>query len=96
MFAVHHPLAVVQRRQIGREGSPICQRSVLAEELECSGLVSGGELFQDQPAMSAILAGSENTTWKYGTGNSSASRSASHSLAAVPWHLGQCRLRQEL
>src|SRR5215831_3320565 len=46
--------------------------------------------------MSAIWAGSENTMWKYGTGNSSASRAASHSLAAAPWHLGQCRLRQEL
>src|SRR4029077_15092394 len=46
--------------------------------------------------MSAILAGSENTTWKYGTGNNSASRSASHSRAAAPWHFGQCRLRQEL
>jgi hypothetical protein len=44
--------------------------------------------------MSAILAGSENTTWKYGTGSSSASRSASHSRAAAPWHFGQCRLRQ--
>ena len=29
-------------------------------------------------------AGSVNTTWKYGTGNSSASRSASHSRAAAP------------
>jgi hypothetical protein len=28
-FAVNHPLTVVQRRQIGREGSHICQRSVL-------------------------------------------------------------------
>ena len=43
-----------------------------------------------------IAAGSVYTTWKYGTGNNSASRSASHSLAAAPWHLGQCRLRQEL
>src|SRR5258707_15354060 len=34
--------------------------------------------------MSAIRAGSENTTWKYGTGNSSASRSASHSRAGRP------------
>src|ERR1700756_5026103 len=31
-----------------------------------------------------------------GTGRSSAWRSASHSLAATAWHLGQCRLRQEL
>src|SRR5216683_1565579 len=38
--------------------------------------------------MSAICAGSENTTWKYGTGSSSASRAASHSLAVAPWHFG--------
>src|SRR6266849_645243 len=46
--------------------------------------------------MLAIGAGSVNTTWKYGTGNSSASRAASHSFAAARWHFGQCRLRQEL
>src|SRR5256885_2443670 len=46
--------------------------------------------------MSRRAAGSVNTTWKYGTGNSSASRSASHSFAAAPWHFGQCRLRQLL
>jgi hypothetical protein len=46
--------------------------------------------------MSAIGAGSVNTTWKYGTGSSSAWRSASQSFAAAPWHFGQCRLRQEL
>jgi hypothetical protein len=34
--------------------------------------------------MSAILAGSVNTTWKYGTGKSSFSRSANHSRAAAP------------
>src|SRR6266700_953765 len=44
--------------------------------------------------MLAILAGSVNTTWKYGTGSSSASRSASHSRAAAPWLFGQWRLRQ--
>src|SRR6202048_4453972 len=44
--------------------------------------------------MSATRAGSVNTTWKYGTGNSSAWRSVSHCLAAAPWHFGQCRLRQ--
>src|SRR5215831_4601215 len=33
---------------------------------------------------------------KYGTGSNSASRAASHSWAAGHWHLGQCRLRQEL
>src|SRR5271157_6019046 len=43
--------------------------------------------------MSAICAGSVKTKWKYGTGSNSASRSASHSCAAAPWHFGQCRLR---
>src|SRR6266851_3866239 len=46
--------------------------------------------------MSAIRAGRLNTTWKYGTGSRSASRAASHSFAAAPWHFGQCRLRQLL
>src|SRR6266851_9760860 len=46
--------------------------------------------------MLAIGAGSVNTTWKYGTANSSASRAASQSFAAAPWHFGQCRLRQLL
>jgi len=30
------------------------------------------------------------TTWKYGTGKSSAWASASHCLAATAWHFGQC------
>src|SRR5262249_8371312 len=42
------------------------------------------------------FTGSVNTAWTYGTGNSSASRSASHCFAEAPWHFGQCRLRQEL
>src|SRR3984893_12263086 len=46
--------------------------------------------------MSPIGAGSVTTTWKYGTGSRSASRAASHSFAAAPWHFGQCRLRQLL
>src|SRR5712664_3971165 len=46
--------------------------------------------------MLAIGAGSVNTTWKYGTGNRSASRVASQSFAAAPWHFGQWRLRQLL
>src|SRR5262249_32240272 len=46
--------------------------------------------------MSAIGPGSVKTTWKYGTGRSSAWRSASHSLAAPAWHFGQCRSRQEV
>ena len=40
--------------------------------------------------------GRVKTTWKYGTGNSSAERAASHLARAFPWHLGQCRLRHEL
>ena len=40
-------------------------------------------------------SGRVKTTWKYGTGKSSAWRSASHSLAAAAWHFGQCRLPQE-
>ena len=47
-------------------------------------------------AISATGAGSVKTTWKYGTGSSSACRAASHSARACPWHFGQCRLRQEL
>src|SRR5213078_2454565 len=43
-----------------------------------------------------MAAGRVNTTWKYGTGNRSASRAASQSFAAAPWHFGQCRLRQLL
>src|SRR6202166_1644303 len=46
--------------------------------------------------MPAIGPGSVNTTWKYGTGSRSASRAASQSFAAAPWHFGQWRLRQEL
>src|SRR5207244_9898079 len=44
--------------------------------------------------MSAIGRGRVKTTWKYGTGKSSAWRSASHCLAATAWHFGQCRSRQ--
>src|SRR6267154_1825270 len=46
--------------------------------------------------MFAMAAGSVNTTWKYATGSRSASRAASQSFAAAPWHFGQCRLRQLL
>ena len=49
-FAVDHPFAVAQGRQIGGEGSRIRQRDVLAEKLQGSGPMSGGELLQDQPA----------------------------------------------
>jgi hypothetical protein len=47
-------------------------------------------------AISAAGAGIVKTTWKYGTGKSSACRAASHAARARPWHFGQCRLRQEL
>jgi len=44
--------------------------------------------------MTAIFGGSVNTTWKYGTSNSSVLRDSSHSRACEPWHFGQWRLRQ--
>jgi hypothetical protein len=47
-------------------------------------------------AIAATWAGTVKTTWKYGTGSSSACRSGSHSARASPWHFGQCQLRQEL
>ena len=40
--------------------------------------------------------GSVKTTWKYGTGSSSAARASSQRAAAVPRHVGQWRLPQEL
>src|SRR5215831_16103289 len=46
--------------------------------------------------MSAIGPGRVKTTGKYGTGKSSAWRSAGHSLAAAAWHFGQCRLPQDI
>jgi hypothetical protein len=49
-FAVDHPFAVAQGRQIGCEGLRIGQGNVLAKELQLSGAMSGGELLQDQPA----------------------------------------------
>ena len=48
------------------------------------------------PKCQGLAVGRVKTTWKYGTGNSSACRCASHSARASPWHLGQWRLRQEL
>lgn len=41
-------------------------------------------------------AGRVKTTWKYGTGSSSACRAASHASRADPWHFGQWRSRHEL
>src|SRR5215468_5422534 len=52
-FAVDDPFLLAQRRQIGREGFCIRERSVLAEELQLPGLVRSGELLQDQPAEQA-------------------------------------------
>jgi hypothetical protein len=40
-------------------------------------------------------AGSVKTTWKQGTGSNSASRAASQSAVAAPWHWAQLRFRQE-
>src|SRR5580692_8727259 len=39
-------------------------------------------------------SGARTTNREDGTANKSAWRSASHCLAAAPWHFGQCRLRQ--
>ena len=52
-LAIDHPFAVAQRRQIGGEGLRIGQRRMIAEELQLSGLVSGDELLQEQPAEQA-------------------------------------------
>ena len=41
--------------------------------------------------MSPIADGSVNTTWKYGTGSSSAARAAIHSRAAAPRHCPKCQ-----
>lgn len=40
-------------------------------------------------AISPASVGRVKTTWKYGTGNSSACRCASHLARASPWHFGQ-------
>jgi hypothetical protein len=52
------------------------------------------EQIVEQPLV--LQRGSVKTMWKYGTGNSSAERAASHFARAFPWHLGQCLLRHEL
>ena len=39
---------------------------------------------------------SEKTIWKLGTGRMSRALASIHLWAAAPWHVGQCRLRQEL
>ena len=49
-LAVDHPFAVAQWRQVCGEGLRIRQRSMIAEELQLSGLVSGDELLQEQAA----------------------------------------------
>nr|WP_244561107.1 hypothetical protein [Bradyrhizobium canariense] len=45
-------------------------------------------------AISPVSVGRVKTTWKYGTGNNSACRCASHSARASPGHLGQWQIRQ--
>lgn len=47
-------------------------------------------------ASAPILAGSVKTTWKYGTGSSSAALSSSHLARESDWHFGQCLFRHEL
>ncbi len=49
-FAIDHPFAVAQWRQIGGERLRIGQRGMIAEELQLAGLMSGDELLQEQPA----------------------------------------------
>ena len=49
-LAVDHPVCVAQRRQIGGECLRIDQPGMLAEELQLTGLISGAELVQEQPA----------------------------------------------
>ena len=64
---------------------------------------ASGSLEQDAVDHALILqgqgrefVGNVNTTWKYGTGSNSLSRFWSQAARASAWHLGQCRLRQEL
>src|SRR5262249_60670804 len=45
-FAVHPPLALAQRRQIGAEGLCVGKLGMAAEELQLTGFVSGGELVE--------------------------------------------------
>src|SRR5271169_5109637 len=52
-LGIDDPVFVAQRRQIGREGSCVCERSVLAEELQLAGAMSDSKLLQDQPAEQA-------------------------------------------
>ena len=49
-LAVDHPLCVPHRCQIGGECSRIDQSGMLAEELQCTCLISGAELGQEQRA----------------------------------------------
>src|ERR1700687_2022830 len=49
-LGIDDPVFVAQRRQIGREGSCVCERSVLAEELQLADAMSDSKLLQDPPA----------------------------------------------
>ena len=49
-LGVDDPLGLAQRRQIRGEGMALGQSGVIAEELQAAGVVSGGELLQEQPA----------------------------------------------
>jgi hypothetical protein len=50
VLAVHHPLCLPQRRQIGGECSRIDQLGMLAEEQQRARPISGAELVQEQAA----------------------------------------------
>src|SRR6516164_4703372 len=49
-FAVDHPLAIAQWREIGSKGLALGQWGVLAEELQLAGGVSGDEFFEESSA----------------------------------------------
>ena len=70
---------------IGRDGEHGLGRSLEQDTVDC-GLVLVGDI--------GDLSRQREHDVEVGTGKSSASRSASHSRAAAPWHFGQCLLRQ--
>ena len=49
-LGIDHPFDIAQWRQICGKRLWVGQRSVIAEELQLSGLVCGDELLQEQPA----------------------------------------------
>ena len=49
-LGIDDPLDLAQRRQVGREGAPLGERRVIAEEVEAAGIMRRRELLQGQPA----------------------------------------------